>query len=253
MIPELQLYRFAFYAMAAATVGFLAWIARMPAGKRRYYLPAPIVTGTLALSNVGMSLGLFRITTAGGQPIPMTRYIDYLVATVIMVVVAGRVAGASRRQLAAASVLTVTWVASTAVRYFIEGSLSTAAMGVTFASLGGLMYLMIWPITARSGQQSGERVLLFGKLRNLLLLLWVFYLVMGFVSRQGLGLLDAFGGIFVTAYLDVLTRVGFGVLLLRATDAVDQMVAATESSGGDDGSDSVTLEKTDGSAVDPAD
>jgi len=77
--------------------------------------------------------------------------------------------------------------------------------------------------------------------RNLLLLLWVFYLIMGFVSRQGLGLLDAFGGIFVVSYLDILARIGFGVLVLRATDATDQVIESLRSSdAGDDGSDGVT-------------
>jgi len=119
MIPELQLYRIAFYAMVAATVGFLVWIARMPAGKRRY-LPVPIICGTLALANFGMSIELFRITTAGGDPIPMTRYVDYTIVTPIMVIVAGLIAGATRRQLAAAAVLSVAWVGSTTARYLLE-------------------------------------------------------------------------------------------------------------------------------------
>ncbi|WP_222915987.1 bacteriorhodopsin [Natrinema sp. SYSU A 869] len=254
MIPEVQLYQFAFYAMTAATLGFLVWIARMPAGKRRYYLPVPIMCGTLALSNFGMSIELFRITTAGGQPIPLTRYVDYVIATPIMVFVAGLIAGATRRQLAVAIVLSVAWVGSTAVRYLLDPPLNTVAGIVTIVSLVAIVVLMIWPITKRSGQQNGERVLLYGKLRNLLLLLWVFYLVMGFVSRQGLGLLDAFGGIFVASYLDILARIGFGVLVLRATDATDQVIAGLKSTdGGDDGSDGVTLEKSEESAVEPAD
>jgi|GEM_PF-748145 bacteriorhodopsin len=254
MIPELQLYRIAFYAMVAATVGFLVWIARMPAGKRRYYLPVPIICGTLALANFGMSIELFRITTAGGDPIPMTRYVDYTIVTPIMVIVAGLIAGATRRQLAAAAVLSVAWVGSTTARYLLEPPLNAAAGIVTIVSLVAIVYLMVWPLTKRSAAQSGERVLLYGKLRNLLLLLWVFYLIMGFVSRQGLGLLDAFGGIFVVSYLDILARIGFGVLVLRATDATDQVIESLRSSdAGDDGSDGVTLERSDDTAVDPAD
>ncbi|PGF16134.1 rhodopsin [Natrinema sp. CBA1119] len=254
MIPELQLYRIAFYAMVAATVGFLVWIARMPAGKRRYYLPVPIICGTLALANFGMSAELFRITTAGGDPIPMSRYVDYTIATPIMVIVAGLIAGATRRQLAALVVLSFVWVGTSAARYLVDPTLAAVMNGVTIVSLIGIVSLMLWPITKRSGEQSGERVLLYGKLRNLLLLLWVFYLVMGFVSRQGLGLLDAFGGIFVVSYLDILTRIGFGVLVLRATDATDQVIESLKSpEAGDDGSDGVTLERSDDTAVDPAD
>lgn len=254
MIPELQLYRIAFYVMTAAIVGFLGWIALLPSGKRRYYLPVPIICGTLALSNLGMSLELFRITTASGQPIPMTRYIDYLVATIIMVAVAGWIAGASRRTLVATAVLVAAWVGSTAARYLLEPPLNAAAGLVTIGSLAALVYLIVWPLTRRSSEQSGERVLLYGKLRNLLVLLWVFYLVIGFVSRQGLGLLDAFSGIFFAAYLDALTRIGFGILVLRATDAMDQVIDGSGSTdAGDDGSGGVTLETGSEPGIDPAD
>lgn len=254
MIPELQLYRIAFYVMAAATVFFLGWIALLPAGKRRYYLPVPIFCGTLALANFGMSIELFRITTAGGQPIPMSRYADYLISGPMMVLIAGLIAGATKRQLAALAVTSLGWIGATAAGYLLEPPLNAAANVVTIVSLVAVIYLMVWPITKRSGQQSGERVLLYGKLRNLLLLLWVLYLILGFASRQGLGLLDAFSGVFFAAYLDVLTRIGFGVLVLRATDAGDQVIERFGSDGGDtDGSDGVTLEKSDESAVDPAD
>ncbi len=251
MIPEHQLYRFGFYAMVVATVGFLAWIATLPAGKRRYYLPVPIICGTLGLSNFGMSIELFRITTAGGAPIPMTRYVDYVIVTPIMVGIAGLVAGATRRQLAALVVLSLTWVGTSAVRYLVDPTLAAVMSGVTVVCLIGIVALMLWPITKRSGEQSGERVLLYGKLRNLLLLLWVFYLVIGFVSRQGAGLLDAFSGVFIGTYLDVLTRVGFGVLLLRSTDAMDQVIDELRGDDGDSGG--VTLESSEESAVDPAD
>lgn len=253
MIPETQLYRFAFYAMAVATVGFLAWISRLPAGKRRYYLPVPIICGTLGLANFGMSIELFRITTDGGAPIPMTRYIDYVIVTPIMVGIAGLVAGATRRQLAALVVLSLAWVGTSAVRYLVDPTLAAVMNGVTIVSLIAIVVLMVWPVTKRSGEQGGERVLLYGKLRNLLLLLWVFYLVMGFISRQGAGLLDAFSGIFVASYLDVLTRIGFGVLVLRGTDAMDQVIEGLRSEDAGDGSDGVTLESSEESVVDPAD
>lgn len=254
MIPELQLYRLTFYALAAATVGFLVWVSRLPAGKRRYYLPVPIVCGTLALSYFGMSIELLRVTTVSGQPVAMSRYVDYIITTPIMVTIAGLVAGATRRQLAAMSVLSLGWVGATAAGYFLEPPLDSASSLVTIACLIALVAMMAWPVTKRSGEQSGERVLLYGKLRNLLILLWVLYLVFGFASRQNLGLLDAFTGIFFGSYMDILTRIGFGMLVLRATDATDQVIERFESDGSDGGgSGGVTLEKSDDAAIDPAD
>lgn len=112
---------------------------------------------------------------------------------------------------------------------------------------------MVWPVTKRSGETAGERVLLYGKLRNLLILLWVAYLVVGVVSRQGIGLLDAFGGIFAGAYLDIATRIGFGLLLLRGPDAIAHLIDETGSNGGSgESGDEVTFtESSDDPGTDP--
>ncbi|SEH17471.1 Bacteriorhodopsin [Natronorubrum sediminis] len=246
MIPELEMYRIGAAITALATVAFLVWVARKPAGLRRYYLPVPIICGTLSLAYLGMSLELLRFTTPDGEPVALTRYVEYYVATPIMVVLAGMIAGASRRQLVTLVVLVFAWISVTIVGVFQTPPEALVLNGLTVVVLGVLIYTLVWPITARSGQTSGERVLLFGKLRNLLLLLWVGYLVIGVISRQGIGLLDAFGGIFVGAYLDIATRIGFGILVLRATDAmVDLRDART---GGDSDGTDVTF--SDSSATD---
>ena len=260
MIPELEMYRIGFYVTALATLAFVGWVATKPKGTRRYFLPAPIIVGTLSLAYFGMSIELLRVTTPDGQPLPMTRYVDYFVATPIMILVAGKVAGATRRQLVALVALVTTWVGVSLGRYFLPPQGEAIANLFTFVVLGALLYMLIWPVTARSGETTGERVLLYGKLRNLLILLWIAYLVLGIISRQGIGLLDAFGGIFIGAYLDVATRIGFGMLFLRADDAVTQLIDEVESGGGADGSgDEVTFtEPSDGDAaadpdVEPAD
>lgn len=254
MIPELTLYRISFYVMAAATVFFLGWVARFPNGKRRYYLPIPILCGILSLAYFGMSKELYLLTASTGEPIQPSRYADYFTAGPIMVTITGIVAGASRRQLVAINALMVSWTGAILGGYLLEPPAMYVANVATFVLIGVFAYMLIWPITRRSGEQSGERVLLYGKLRNMLLLLFGFYLILGFLSRMGLGLLDAFSGIVVGSYLDILTRFVFCVLILRATDATGQIIDEIESDGaGDDGSGGVTLEKADESAVEPAD
>ncbi|WP_339105516.1 bacteriorhodopsin [Haloterrigena salinisoli] len=253
MISELRMYRLGFYVTAVATLAFLGWVARKPAGTRRYYLPAPIVCGTLSLAYFGMSIELLRVTTPSGQPLPMTRYVDYFIATAIMVAVAGKVAGATRRQLAALVALTVGWVGVSLGRYFLTGTAVLVATLGTVVVLAALLYVMIWPVTKRSGRTSGERVLLYGKLRNVLILLWIAYLVIGVISRQGIGLLDAFGGVFAGAYLDIATRIGFGLLILRGSDAMVQLIDDTQSNGGSgESGDEVTFtESSDDPDADP--
>ena len=253
MIAELEMYRLGFYVTAVATLAFLGWVATKPAGTRRYYLPAPIVCGTLSLAYLGMSIELLRVTMPNGQPLPMSRYVDYFIATAIMSFVAGKIAGATRRQLAALVSLAIGWVGISLGRYFLPAELELVANALTFVVLGALVYVLIGPVTASSGETSGERVLLYGKIRNLLILLWVAYLVIGIISRQGVGLLDAFGGIFAGAYLDIATRIGFGLLLLRGSDAMANLIDDTESNGGSgESGEEVTFTQSSGdSGADP--
>ncbi|NUB89979.1 bacteriorhodopsin [Haloterrigena sp. SYSU A558-1] len=259
MIGELEMYRLSSYVTAVATLAFLGWVAKKPAGTRRYFLPAPIVCGTLSLAYFGMSLELLRVTTPNGQPLPMSRYVDYFVATTIMIAVAGKVADATRRQLATLIALTIGWIGFSLGRYFLTGAAVLAANLGTAVALAALLYVMIWPVTKRSGETSGERVLLYGKLRNLIILLWIAYLVIGVISRQGLGLLDAFGGVFAGAYLDIATRIGFGLLLLRGSDAMANLIDDVESNGGSgEPGDEVTFAESSGDSdadpdIEPAD
>lgn len=238
MIPALEMYRIAFYVMAAAALGFLAWIWQKPAGTRRFYLPIPIVCGILSLAYFGMSMEMLHVSTPDGQPVYMTRYIEYFTTAVTMVVVAGMIAGATRRQIGALVVVVVSWIGSILASYFTTPPTSIVVNVLTLVLFGVIAYLMVGPITKRSGATSGERVVLYGKLRNLILLLWIAYLVLGLITRQGMGLLDAFGGIFLGAYLDVATRIGFGILLLRAPEAIEQVIAQSESDDGPDEPDS---------------
>lgn len=253
MIPAETLYRITFYAMAVVTGFFLLWVSRFPEGKRRYYLPIPLMCGILSLAYFGMSTQQFFVTTPTGQPVQVSRYIEYYTVGPMMVTITCMVAGATRRQLIATNAVMVSWTSASVAGYLLTEPAVYVANIANFALLGLLAYILIWPITRQSGKQGGERVLLYGKLRNLLLLLFGGYLVIGLLSRQGFGLLDAFSGIFLGSYIDALTRIGFGVLVLRATDATDQLIAEIESDdAGDGGSGGVTLEKVDKSPVDPA-
>ncbi|PCR91775.1 bacteriorhodopsin [Natrinema ejinorense] len=254
MISELRLYRITCYVMAAATVFFLLWASRFPKGKRRYYLPIPVLCGILSLAYFGMSIEFYQVTTPTEQPIQTSRYVDYFLTGPLMVTIAGIVAGASRRQLVALNVVMVGWTGATLAGYFLTEPTVYVANVANFVLLGVLAYMLIWPITRRSGEKSGERVLLYGKLRNLLLILFGAYLVIGLMSRQGFGLLDAFSGIFIGSYIDFLTRTGFCLLVLRATSATDQIIGEIKSGGaGEGGSDGVALEQSDDAAVEPAD
>lgn len=229
MIPELTLYRIGAVAMAATTVAFLLWLVRKRPAHRRVLLAIPFVCATLALAYVGMSLELLRMTSEDGVAMPMSRFVDYLIAWPIMVVVAGMVAGAKKRQTFAVALAIAATIASVILAWYVPDPLTYVAFASAVVGYLLSAYGLLRPMAARARQQSGERAVLFAKLRNLLLLLWGCYLLLGVITRQGLGILDAFTGVFIAVYLDAIIRIGFGVILFRATTATSQIVSRSGS------------------------
>jgi len=174
-------------------------------------------------------MAVLRFENAEGSVIPATRYVGYVLTIALMLLLLAEIGGHSTRLQAS---LLVPFSAISLGNF--AGWLFTGPLG----SLAGLASLLSFPLAAylllRPGKRAARttsppRQLLYGKLTNLILLVWLGYLVVGIASRQNAELLDAFVGVFLGSYLDVIVVVGFGAILLRHTGALDDLVA-----GGDD-------------------
>ena len=88
--------------------------------------------------------------------------------------------------------------------------------------------MFLGPGARSAAETASGRRLLYGKLRNITMLAWLGYLVVGVLSRQSLAVLDGFVGVFLGVYIDVALYVGFGLLLLRTGDALDHLAGADE-------------------------
>ena len=235
MIPELELYRFTAAILALVTLGILAATARLPARHRQYGLIGVIIAASMAIAYALMSVEVLTIPTLEGEQLPAARFGAYMIAFAAMLSFLPHVANVGYRWIAVVVVLLVGVISGTIASWYLQEPESLAASVLIFGSLAALSVVLLRSVPKRFGDLSDERRLLYGKLRNLTLLIWWLYIVLGLITRQNLGLLDAFVGVFLGAYLDIVITVGFVAIMLRADTALDQLAAEDGSTDGDDG------------------
>jgi len=229
LIDEQTLYRYTAIFLAACAVGFLAWTARLADRHRKYGLLATWVVGALAVTYFGMSMGVLRFENVDGNAVPLTRFVGYNFSIALIIVGAGVVAGASRRMMVVMLLPFYMIIGGTAGGWFLPDPFNSFAPLASLLSLPLIAYLLLRPVKRAAKRTTGNRALLYGKLANAILLVWIGYLVVGIVSRQSdPKLLDAFVGVFLGTYLDIIVHLAFGVLLLRHTGALDDMVGASD-------------------------
>lgn len=232
LIGEAELYQYTVVVMAVAAVGFLGWTTRLPNRRQRYGLVAAYLSIVACLSYLGMSIGLLRFESLGGQPVPATRFVGYLFSITVILVLIVMVAGGSRLLFAGVLLSFAAMLGGTVTSWFLAEPISLGASLASLLSFPLVSYILLRPGARAAATTTDERKLLYGKLRNLVLLAWGSYLVVGIISRQNLGLLDAFTGVFIGTYIDVVLHIGVAAILLRHGAAIDQLVGGA--SPGDD-------------------
>lgn len=242
LVDERTLYRYTAAVLGVVALGFLVWTARLSDRHRRFGLVATWIVAVMAVTYVAMSVGALRFESVDGNAIPMSRFAGYPLSIGLVVLLTGWIGGASRGQLAGLLLAFAMTTGGTSGGWFLPDPLNSGASLAALLSLPLVAYLLLRPVQRAANRTAPARKLLYGKLRNIVLLVWVGYLVVGIVSRQNLGLLDGFVGVFLGAYLDAVVVVAFGALLLRHTDALDDVV------GADDGDDGVLEESPESDA-----
>lgn len=238
LFTEQEIYWATAAFMAAVTLVFLVAALRMDGRRRRYGLVVVYTSVVLTLAYVGMANGVLRYRSLDGAAVPVTRFVGYAFGTTTILLMTGHVGGFSRRLQAAILVPFLGISLGTLGGWFFEPPLNRIASLSSLLSLPLIAYLLLGPGARSAAETTSDRRLLFGKLRNIVLLAWLGYLVVGILSRQNLALLDGFVGVFIGTYIDVALYVGFGFLLLRTGNALDQLARGEESRTGgadDDG------------------
>ena len=202
--------------MLVGTVAF-AWAGRdAAAGERRYYLTLIGISGIATVAYVLMALGV-GWTSVGERTVFIPRYVDWILTTPLIVLFLGLLAGIDRRGFAISiGVNTVVMVAGM-VAALLTGTARFALFALGALAFVALVYYLFGPMTARARTQPDGIEKLYVRLRNLTAVLWSIYPLIWILGPPGLDLLTATIGTTLVVYLDLVTKVGFGLIALDAS------------------------------------
>lgn len=184
-------------------------------------------TGIAAVAYLVMALGFGDVTVAGTE-LEIVRYADWLLTTPLMLLYLGLLARADRRILAALIGVDVIVILAG-----IGATITGGAVGYTLFGVGTLAYLVLAVLLVRSlpRRASFDNVRIEGSfttLRNLTVVVWSLYPVVWVLSTTGVGLLLPNTEALVVTYLDIVSKVGFVAIAVRAIAVVADSGAETE-------------------------
>ncbi|WP_136715985.1 bacteriorhodopsin [Halorientalis salina] len=195
----------------------MVWATRyVPREKYRESGLLIAVGAIAAVAYALMSVGIGTIRAVDGHTVYLARYIDWLLTTPLHVVYLGLLAEATRRQLGELAV----WQALTIAFGLVGAYLAPPMKWVLFLA-GGLafvrvLYLLYRPIYARVAERRSDNISeLYQKLLNFIAVLWLMYPIIWILAQSGLGLLDLETQSLVVSYIDVVAKVGFGLIALN--------------------------------------
>jgi sensory rhodopsin len=200
----------------------------VPEETRKRYLLLIAIPGIAIVAYALMTLG-FGAIQSEGHAVYVIRYVDWLLTTPLNVLFLALLAGANRQdtvKLVVLQALTIVFGFAGAVT---PSPVSYALFAVGATLFGGVIYLLYRNIAAAAASNlSDVEMSLYRTLRNFVVVLWLVYPVVWLLGVPGLGLLDVETASLVVVYLDVVTKVGFGLIALLAMMDLDSVGEAAD-------------------------
>lgn len=154
------------------------------------------------------------LETHRGDPLYAMRYVDWLLTTPLHVLYLGLLAGATMNTISRSLVL----MAATIILGFLGALyappfswLLFAAGSVTFV---GVVYYAYFDFDRAAVHRDETTLAIFRKLRAFLVVLWLVYPFVWIFSPFGLAIMNIETSALVLSYLDVVAKVGFGLIAL---------------------------------------
>jgi bacteriorhodopsin len=221
-------------------VGMLYFIARgwgeTDERRQEFYIVTIFITAIAFVNYLAMSLGFgLTIIEIGGEELPIywARYTDWFFTTPLLLLDLGLLAGANRNQLASLVGLDMLMIGT--------GAIATLSAGAGVLSVGGrrlvwwgvstgfllvLLYMLYGTLDEKVDQLGPDVRSTFSTLRTLIVVVWLVYPVWWLVGTEGLnvvGINIETAGFMV---LDLVAKVGFGIILLSSREALDAVSSA---------------------------
>jgi bacteriorhodopsin len=232
-------------------LGMLYFIARgwgeQDRKRQEFYIVTIFITAIAFVNYLAMALG-FGLTTVniGGEMVDIywARYTDWLFTTPLLLIDLGLLARANRNQLTALVGLDALMIGTGAVATLAGGSYAVFGLddgarrliwwGVSTGFLLVLLYFLFGTLTEQAKSLGSDTGSLFTTLRNLIVVIWLVYPVWWILGTEGLAVLPGpEGGLYIETagfmVLDLVAKVGFGIILLSSRQALDAVSSASGS------------------------
>jgi len=228
MVDQTTWFALGGLGMFVGTIVLAAGFRIVPREQWRRYSILVAVPGIAVGAYAPMALGLGGVETQSGGTVFSLRYLDWLLTTPLHVLYLGLLAGATRSGLVRAIAL----MALTIVLGFAGAVLSGIAGWALFLAGGGAFVGVIYYTYADFAAAASERdevtLALYEKLRAFVIVLWLLYPVIWVLAPAGLGLLNTGTYVLVISYLDVVAKVGFGLIALSGQLSVDDAMVESD-------------------------
>jgi bacteriorhodopsin len=188
---------------------------------------------------MALGYGVTEVMINGeARTIYWARYTDWFFTTPLLLIDLGLLAGATRNELATLVGLDAAMIGTGAIATLTgDGAGAIASLGVeaqrivwwgvSTGFLLVLLYFLFGSLTDKARNLGGAATSKFKTLRNLIVVIWLVYPVWWIIGTEGLGVLPGLGVETAGfAVLDLVAKIGFGIILLSSREALSQATAA---------------------------
>jgi bacteriorhodopsin len=228
-------------------LGMLYFIARgwgeTDRRRQEFYIVTIFITAIAFVNYLSMALGFGLTTvTVGGEELPIywARYTDWFFTTPLLLIDLGLLAGANRNELASLVGLDMLMIGTGALATLSGGAgvLSGGARriiwwGVSTGFLLVLLYMLYGSLGDKASRLSGDAASTFSTLRTLIVVVWLVYPVWWIVGTEGLGIISLNIETAGFMVLDLVAKVGFGIILLSSREVLDAAGSASGAEAAD--------------------
>ena len=220
---------------AGMFLGMLYFVARgwgeTKRNRQEFYIVTIFITAIAFVNYLAMALGFGLTTiTLGGEEVPIywARYTDWLFTTPLLLIDLGLLAGASREELSSLVGLDVLMIATGAIAtlsagpgVLTEGARRIVWWGISTGFLLVLLYMLYGSLDEKASRLSGDAASTFSTLRTLIVVVWLVYPVWWILGTEGLRIVPLYVETAGFMVLDLVAKVGFGIILLSSREVLD--------------------------------
>ncbi|MFP4188658.1 MAG: bacteriorhodopsin [Halobacteriales archaeon] len=229
---------------ALMTLGtlYFVWLGKdADESYKEFFVITIFITAIAAANYLSMALG-FGVTTLEVESAPSfvpiaengsytleifwARYSDWLFTTPLLLLDIALLVKASKETIATLIGLDVymilTGLAATMSQVWINRIVWWA---VSTGALLALLYILVGSLSRKADEMGGDTASLFSTLRNIVIVLWLAYPVVWLIGSEGAALIGLGPETAIFAVLDVLAKVGFGFVLLRSRNVLEDVTS----------------------------